>query len=259
MIDKNVNEIVTIFTISNRFPTYKAMRGITSSFYLLSWLLLCGCEQSKWCQEAMENAKVCQAMAYPDVERWKSTPATTKKDQDKMLYIITPTYTRPTQLAELTILASSLAAVNNVEWIVVEQFRQSSHATKFLSTCNTTHHHLVGNVRRGNLCNGLRNSALDFMRRYQNRFKDGVIHFANTDRVYSPRAFEEMRKVEHVGIWPTQRARERFTCNPELTLQSSHHVKYRLNVGSVGLSSNAVLESSFKFKIRVQRTSCRRI
>ena len=186
---------------------------------------------------------------FQDVERWTSTPATTKKDQDKMLYIITPTYTRPTQLAELTILASSLAAVNNVEWIVVEQFRQSSHVTKFLSTCNTTHHHLVGNVRRGNLCNGLRNSALDFMRRYQNRFKDGVIHFANTDRVYSPRAFEEMRKVEHVGIWPTQRARERFTCNPELTLQSSHHVKYRLNVGSVGLSSNAVLESSFKFKI----------
>ena len=80
-------------------------------------------------------------------------------------------------------------------------------------------------------------------------FKDGVVHFANTDRVYSPSAFEEMRKVQHVGIWPTQRARERFTCNPKLTLQSSYYVKYRLNIGSVGLSVDAVLDSDYKFKI----------
>ena len=179
----------------------------------------------------------------------ESTPVTVNKHQEKTLFLITPTYTRGTQLAELTIMASSLAPVKNVVWIIVEQFRQSHHVTEFLSTCNTTHYHIVGKTRRGNLCNGLRNSALEFMRRYRNVFKDGVIHFANTDRVYSPSAFEEMRKVEHVGIWPTQRARERFTCNPKLTLQSSYYVKYRLNIGSVGLSIDAVLDSGYKFKI----------
>ena len=50
------------------------------------------------------------------------------------LYVITPTYSRPTQRAELTRVSQALSGVENVVWIVVEDAQKTSHkVAQFLS------------------------------------------------------------------------------------------------------------------------------
>ena len=161
-------------------------------------------------------------------------------------------------MAELTILAQSLANVENVQWIVVEQYRRSKRVTEFMSKVSIPHFHLTsgGKVRSGNLCNGMRNIALEFMRQYQKNYQGGVVHFANTDRVYSASVWEKMRKVEHVGIWPVIRSREQFKCDPELVFEPYRvKAKYPVNTGSVGFSSTALLNTSYTFSQTVQDTA----
>ena len=50
------------------------------------------------------------------------------------LYVITPTYSRPSQRAELTRVSQALSGVENVVWIVVEDAEKTSHkVAQFLS------------------------------------------------------------------------------------------------------------------------------
>ena len=50
------------------------------------------------------------------------------------LYVITPTYSRPSQRAELTRVSQALRGVENVVWIVVEDSQNTTHKlTEFLS------------------------------------------------------------------------------------------------------------------------------
>ena len=125
----------------------------------------------------------------------------------------------------------------------------TERVSQFLSKVSTPHLHLssMGRVKEGNLCNGLRNEVLDFMRRYDYQYQDGVIHFANLNRVYAPQAFEEMRKVERVGIWPTERSWEQFRCKPFEFYPNQDGLRYPIDVGSIGFSSNALLDSDLSF------------
>ena len=50
------------------------------------------------------------------------------------LYVITPTYSRPSQRAELTRLSQALSGVENVVWIVVEDSQSTTNKlAEFLS------------------------------------------------------------------------------------------------------------------------------
>ena len=50
------------------------------------------------------------------------------------LYVITPTYSRPSQRAELTRVSQALSGVENVVWIVVEDSQDKTlRVTEFLS------------------------------------------------------------------------------------------------------------------------------
>ena len=50
------------------------------------------------------------------------------------IYVITPTYSRPSQRAELTRVAQALSGVENVVWIVVEDSQDKTlRVTEFLS------------------------------------------------------------------------------------------------------------------------------
>ena len=50
------------------------------------------------------------------------------------LYVITPTYSRPSQRAELTRVSQALSGVENVVWIVVEDSQNTTHkVAQFLS------------------------------------------------------------------------------------------------------------------------------
>lgn len=62
-----------------------------------------------------------------------------------MLYIITPTYRRAEQLAELTRLSHTLMLVPKVHWLVVEDALQRTPlVTKLLKKSGLLADHLIG-------------------------------------------------------------------------------------------------------------------
>lgn len=122
------------------------------------------------------------------------------------LYLITPTYSRAEQKAEMTRLSHTLLHVPNIHWIVVEDSsRKTELVTNFLSNSGLTYTHL--NVvtppavkmkstdpnwlkPRGVL---QRNAGLTWIRTALNPKRDkGVVYFADDDNTYSLDIFEEV-------------------------------------------------------------------
>jgi hypothetical protein len=64
------------------------------------------------------------------------------------LYIITPTYRRPEEIAELTRLGYTLKHVPNIFWLVIEDAEKPTPlVTKLLEKMKIPFEHLVGNCR----------------------------------------------------------------------------------------------------------------
>ena len=169
----------------------------------------------------------------------------------KTLHVITPTYTRATQLAELTLLAQALAHIPYLQWIVLE-VTKTKLVTDFLGSTNIQYTHLdsEGKVKSGNKCNALRNIALDYLVTSGN--SSGVVLFANLDRTYSSELFDKVRDIEKVGVWPTVFSEEEFVCNPlQFKLASP---KYPINLGSVGFNSTALLKTARRFDVNLSDT-----
>lgn len=62
------------------------------------------------------------------------------------LYIITPTYRRPEQLAEITRLSHTLMLVSNLHWLVIEDaLEQTQQVTEYLKKTGLSFDHLIGN------------------------------------------------------------------------------------------------------------------
>lgn len=173
-------------------------------------------------------------------------------EDHKTVFVITPTYTRITQLAELTLLAQALAHVPFLQWIVVE-ISKTSLVSDFLESTNLHFTHLDngGVMEQGiNKCNVLRNTALGHLRESHVN-SSGVILFANLDRLYSTELFIKVRDIKKVGIWPTIFAKEQFECNP---LKFNQNIpKYPINLGSVGFST-ALLQTELTLPPRVSDT-----
>ncbi|XP_030648577.1 galactosylgalactosylxylosylprotein 3-beta-glucuronosyltransferase 1 [Chanos chanos] len=134
-----------------------------------------------------------------------------------VIYVVTPTYSRPVQKAELTRLANTLLHVPNLHWILVEDSqRRTPLVTKLLrdTGLNFTHlsvetpqnlkrHGETGDSRipRGTV---QRNLALSWLRETfsVNTSQQAVVYFADDDNTYSLELFEEMRSTHKVSVWP---------------------------------------------------------
>lgn len=65
------------------------------------------------------------------------------------LYIITPTYRRPEQIAELTRLAHTLMLVPNLHWLIIEDATEKTPlVTSLLKRTGLSYDHLIGNFLR---------------------------------------------------------------------------------------------------------------
>uniref|UniRef100_A0A3Q3AEW5 Galactosylgalactosylxylosylprotein 3-beta-glucuronosyltransferase n=1 Tax=Kryptolebias marmoratus TaxID=37003 RepID=A0A3Q3AEW5_KRYMA len=133
------------------------------------------------------------------------------------LHVITPTYSRPVQKAELTRLANTLLHVSNLHWIVVEDsHRRTPLVSGLLQETGLKYTHLnietpsnykaqgkarIPGVPRGTL---QRNLALLWLRETFsiNTSQPGVVYFADDDNTYSLQLFEEMRSTKKVSVWP---------------------------------------------------------
>lgn len=125
------------------------------------------------------------------------------------IHVITPTYSRPVQKAELTRLANTLLHVPNLHWILVEdsQRRTSLVSHLLLETgLNYTHlnvetprnYKVHGDTRDPRIPRGTiqRNLALRWLRDTFsiNNSQSGIVYFADDDNTYSLELFEEVRR-----------------------------------------------------------------
>uniref|UniRef100_A0A674IF09 Galactosylgalactosylxylosylprotein 3-beta-glucuronosyltransferase n=1 Tax=Terrapene triunguis TaxID=2587831 RepID=A0A674IF09_9SAUR len=133
------------------------------------------------------------------------------------IFVITPTYTRPVQKAELTRLANTFLHVQNLHWVVVEDSpRRTNLVSNLLEKAGLNFTHLnvespqnlkmsgpwiPSHKPRGTL---QRNLGLHWLRDSFNNTQppEGVVYFADDDNTYSLELFEEMRYTRRVSVWP---------------------------------------------------------
>lgn len=124
------------------------------------------------------------------------------------IHVITPTYSRPVQKAELTRLANTLLHVPNLHWILVEDSQQQTTLVRhFLQETKLNYTHLNvetprnykvrGDTRDARIPRGTiqRNLALRWLRETYgvNCSQSGVVYFADDDNTYSLELFEEVK------------------------------------------------------------------
>ena len=122
------------------------------------------------------------------------------------IYLITPTYDRIEQKAELTRMYYTLLHVPNVHWILVEDSdRKTDKVRRFLTNCQIPYTHLnVATPEHVKLKSSdpnwlkprgvlQRNAGLTWIRSSLNPRKNkGVVYFADDDNTYSVELFEEV-------------------------------------------------------------------
>ncbi|XP_028658557.1 galactosylgalactosylxylosylprotein 3-beta-glucuronosyltransferase 3 [Erpetoichthys calabaricus] len=132
-----------------------------------------------------------------------------------IIYVITPTFTRLVQKAELVRLSQTLMHVPSLHWIVVEDAAtKTSLVTELLKQSGLQYTHLnVETPKDFKLKEGdpnwlkprgveQRNLALQWLRDNRELSDEGVVYFADDDNTYSLQLFQEMRFTKRVSVWP---------------------------------------------------------
>ncbi|XP_049799694.1 galactosylgalactosylxylosylprotein 3-beta-glucuronosyltransferase P-like [Schistocerca nitens] len=172
-------------------------------------LLLLGAFRFYYASQRCSRAAVAPAFAA-DRRRLLHVAAAphSAAPQQRTVYVITPTYRRPEQLAELTRLAQTLMHVPALHWLVIEEAACTTAAVaELLARTGVRYDHLVApmpeecSILPGGKPRGVpqRNRGLQWIRANASR---GVLYFADDDNSYDIRLFEEVRSTERVAMWP---------------------------------------------------------
>ncbi|XP_073837464.1 glucuronyltransferase P isoform X2 [Musca autumnalis] len=123
------------------------------------------------------------------------------------LYIITPTYRRPEQLAELTRLGYTLKHVANLLWLVIEDANKTSEMViETLNRIGVPFEYFLApmpeeykskKAKPRGVSN--RNRGLSWL---MENATEGVFYFADDDNTYDISIFEQMRYTKKVSMWP---------------------------------------------------------
>ncbi|TMS39004.1 hypothetical protein L596_005607 [Steinernema carpocapsae] len=126
------------------------------------------------------------------------------------IIVITPTYRRSTRLADLTRMANTLAHVQNMHWILVEDGNLLVPSVgRLLNRTAISHTYLAFKTKPGYPRRGWyqRDMALDFLRGNRSHeatfgTKHAVVYFGDDDNSYDLRLFNNfIRNVKKVGVW----------------------------------------------------------
>ncbi len=152
-----------------------------------------------------------------------STVAWERVSRDQpVIYLITPTYTRREQVAEMTRLAQTLLHVPNLVWIVAEDSRECSPLVeRLLHRFGMPFVHLASPMpsmykKAKYKPRGVssRNAGLQWIIEADNAMRTaketsssssippGVIYFADDDNTYDLRIFDQMRSTKKVSLFP---------------------------------------------------------
>lgn len=159
-------------------------------------------------------------------EQMKKPEATNKNQKLTLnpdlptIFVITPTYARLVQKAELTRLAQTFLHVPRLHWVLVEDSpRRTALVSDFLKSSGLAYTHLhTPTPRDRKLQEGdpswlkprgaeQRNEGLRWLREDRRGEpgadrQRGVVYFADDDNTYSLQLFQEMRDTRRVSVWP---------------------------------------------------------
>jgi len=129
------------------------------------------------------------------------------------IYVITPTYTRFTQKADLTRLSQTFLHVPKLHWIVVEDSdNKTDLVSRFLKNCAVEYTHLAVRTPRDDPSNpsrrlkargvDQRNLGLKWIRQNFKNDMKGVVYFGDDDNTFDLKIFEQMRFTKKISVWP---------------------------------------------------------
>jgi len=131
------------------------------------------------------------------------------------IFVITPTYARSVQKAELTRLSNVFLLVPNLHWIVIEDSpKKTNLVKKFLHSSGLKYTHLnIATPSQMKLKpkdphwskpRGVfqRNEAITWIRNNLLAGDPGVVYFADDDNSYSVELFQEISKTKKVSVFP---------------------------------------------------------
>lgn len=120
----------------------------------------------------------------------------------KLLIIVTATNARSFQSFYLNRLAHTLRNVPHpLLWIVVEMSLQSAETAKILRDTGVMYRHLVCDQNTTNMKDAVihqRNVALSHIEKHQ---LDGIVLFADDDKIYSLKLFDEMQGIRYLFLF----------------------------------------------------------
>jgi len=131
------------------------------------------------------------------------------------IYVITPTYTRFTQKADLTRLSQTFLHVLKLHWILVEDSdKKTDLVSRFLANCGVKYTHLAVRTPKELItkegdprwlkARGVeqRNLGLKWIRQNFKNDMKGVVYFGDDDNTYDLKIFEQMRYTKKISVWP---------------------------------------------------------
>jgi hypothetical protein len=180
-----------------------------------------------------------------------------------LIYFITPTYKRQSQMVDLTRLAQTLLHDRGIYWIVVEDAANPSRRVRnLLARFGLMYTHVAEptpeKVQRKKIHpRGVnqRNRALDVVDQVA-RDVPGVVYFGDDDNAYDIRLFPELRKTKRASVFGVANsvgAYERCVVNPKtgkvLRIVSNWKGKRRIpmDMGGLAYHSDLVIERLPRF------------
>ncbi|KAK3084677.1 hypothetical protein FSP39_017297 [Pinctada imbricata] len=132
-----------------------------------------------------------------------------KEGEAPLIYIITPTYKRPTRYADFMRLLYTLLHLKNIHWLIIEDGETTDvNIEKLLSAYDIQHTYFaqINNLpkKKRSLIRGMdqRNAGLNWIRLNHNIETRAVLYFADDDNAYSLEIFDEIRFTKKVAVFP---------------------------------------------------------
>ena len=132
-----------------------------------------------------------------------------RQSEDVRVFLVTPTYSRREQIAELTRLGQTLKLAGNIHWILAEDSDHCSPlVTAILERLNISYSHLLSPQPAMYRTARLRYSPRGVSSRRAglhwllNKPWQGVVYFGDDDNTYDTRLFEQISKTTRVSMFP---------------------------------------------------------
>lgn len=187
-----------------------------------------------------------------------------------IIYFITPTYRRPSQMVDMIRLSQTLATDVHIYWIVIEDADKCTHRIrKVLERSGLLFAHVAIKSPKkkdnpaGHRGVHQRNLALDVLQTQLIPMQGGVAYFGDDDNGYDIRLFDEIRKTKRVSVFAVaflaggyyQRCQvDRETGRVEKLLTNwGQSRRFPIDMGQLAIHTTVIEEKSPRFSPKADK------